>query len=123
MASIMSKIELMIFLRYVLEHLVRISRVLKQAGGNALLVGVGGSGRQSLSRLAAAISDFHVFQPEISKSYGMTEWREDIKVRGYGFHEFCEHKYIFGGYYYLKNWLSSKHRTCLCKYFTILKLV
>ena len=70
----------MFFFRYVLEHLVRISRVLKQAGGNAFLVGVVGSGRQSLSRLAAAISDFHVFQPEISKSYGMAEWREDIKV-------------------------------------------
>jgi dynein heavy chain len=62
-----------------LLHVVRISRVLRQPSGHALLLGVGGSGRQSLTKLSTFISGYQIYQIEIAKGYGMNEWRENIK--------------------------------------------
>jgi dynein heavy chain len=55
--------------------------VLVQPRGNAMLVGVGGSGKQSLTRMACALADSKCFQIELTRGYGLTEFREDLKVR------------------------------------------
>jgi dynein heavy chain len=62
-----------------IEHVCRVVRVIRQPRGNMLLVGIGGSGRQSLTRLAAYILEYEVFQIEISRHYRQTEFREDLR--------------------------------------------
>jgi dynein heavy chain len=63
-----------------MKHVARIVRVIMNSGGHALLVGVGGSGKQSLSRLAAYICGYHVMQIVISSTYGVNDLKEDLKL-------------------------------------------
>lgn len=59
-------------------HILRISRILESPRGNAFLVGVGGSGKQSLSRLAAFISSMEVFQITMRRGYGLADLKTDL---------------------------------------------
>lgn len=69
----------LVFFNDAIYHLTRISRILRSQRGNALLVGVGGSGRRSLATLAGHMQDMTCFSIEIAKNYRQKEWHEDLK--------------------------------------------
>ena len=62
-----------------LSYLIRILRILRNPRGSALLIGIGGSGKQSLSRLAAYTSGFALHQIVLKKGYCFDDFVEEMK--------------------------------------------
>lgn len=73
------KMELVLF-NDALEHLLRINRLMEMPRGSGLLVGVGGSGKQSLTRLSSYISRCMHFQITLTKQYNRNSLMEDLQA-------------------------------------------
>ncbi|KAM4809142.1 dynein axonemal heavy chain 6 [Rhinophrynus dorsalis] len=74
-----SKDVKLVFFQDAVEHVSRIARMIRQERGNALLVGVGGTGKQSLTRLATHICGYKCFQIELSRGYNYDTFHEDLR--------------------------------------------
>ena len=75
----------LVFFRDAIEHVTRIVRMITTERGNALLVGVGGTGKQSLTRLAAHMCGYNCFQIELTRGYGYEAFHEDLRKVCYFF--------------------------------------
>lgn len=62
-----------------LEHLTRVQRTLRMHRGHMLLIGVGGSGKHSITMLAAFTAQCELFEITLSRGYGEGQFRDDLK--------------------------------------------
>ncbi len=71
-----------------LRHLVRVARCLGMPKGCALLVGIGGSGKQSLAKLASYCAGNTTFAITMTKTYNLNSLLDDIR----GLYKLCGQK-------------------------------
>ncbi|KAF5272727.1 hypothetical protein FQA39_LY07754 [Lamprigera yunnana] len=74
-----SKEMFLIFFKDAIEHTCRLARIFRSERGNGLLVGVGGMGKQSLTRLASHVNFCKCFQIELTRNYDRSSFFEDLR--------------------------------------------
>lgn len=73
------KMDLVLF-KDAIYHIARVHRIMTLKRGHAFLVGVGGSGRHSVTRLVAHLGNMTVFQVLVTKGYGIRDFRDFLKT-------------------------------------------
>ncbi|CAH0554837.1 unnamed protein product [Brassicogethes aeneus] len=73
------RMDLVLF-KDAVHHITRIVRVISQPRGHTVLVGIGGSGRTSLSRISSYICEYQTFNISLKKQYRISEFKDDLKA-------------------------------------------
>ena len=68
----------LVLFKDVIYHLTRLIRILRQPNGHALLIGIAGSGRHSICRLATFIANYELYEIEITTTYTINDWHNDL---------------------------------------------
>ena len=69
-----SQMNLVLFTE-ALMHICKIARIIERPAGNALLVGVGGSGKQSLTKLAAFLHQQDMIPIKVTSSFSISDFK------------------------------------------------
>lgn len=69
----------LVFFKDAIIHVAAISRILMQPRGHGLLLGMGGSGKRSLAKLAAFMNGYRCIELSAKNNNGVTDFREDLK--------------------------------------------
>jgi dynein heavy chain len=62
-----------------LEHTTKVHRIIRLPRGCALLVGYGGSGKQSVTKLATYLADYSLFTINLARNYKEFDFRMDLQ--------------------------------------------
>lgn len=72
-------VQLVIF-DAVLDHIVRMDRVLRQPLGHLLLVGASGAGKTVLSKFVSWMNGLSVYQLKVGRNYDVIQFEADLRV-------------------------------------------
>ncbi|KAH0574694.1 Outer-arm dynein gamma [Spironucleus salmonicida] len=76
-----SQIDLVLF-DSCMQHITRLTRILFSQNSHALLIGVGGSGKQSVVKIASHITGFKLIQIQATKNYNLQNFDDDLRKIG-----------------------------------------
>ena len=60
---------------YAIYNLIKITRAIKLEQGNIVFIGLGGSGRNSLSKFAIYLREYELLELEMNQNYNKDLWK------------------------------------------------